>query len=369
MELSEHTYPNTDLIALSKTEFRDQDLFTRPCVVFGGSGFLGRELVKRIWQLQNHPPHWGGTVCVASRDEAKHSSLKETLSAEIGEGFKLKTKVCDIRDRRAVRKVLREVQPGVVIIASAMKQIDACQAAPEECIKTNIGGLVNILEEVEDLECVERVVFVSSDKALDPANVYGATKCLGEKLTLSKNSLRGRTRFQVVRYGNVFGSTGSIFPRIQEWLQKKTPLLLTSPSMTRYHMTSAQAVDTIFTSLVLPLPGVFIPALRAHAVADLFDLFQDPEVGIKEIGIRPGEKLHESLLSARETGFCRVVMEGTRTNPGVAWLCDPGLTLKGFLVNEQIPPHTRQGWVMNSRDDCISKEDLRTWLQTNGWLR
>lgn len=257
-------------------------------LVTGGAGFLGRALIRRLSQ---HGPR---EIVVASRDEVKHAEMRKAFPG-------ISYFVADVRDLQRLRRAAYGVD--VIIHAAAMKRVESCTFDPQEAIKTNIHGSQNIVEAAIDNE-VPIVVGVSSDKACNPANLYGCTKATMEHLFLSSNSynLAGVPRFSVVRYGNVLGSTGSIVPLFLE--QKKSgTLTVTDESMTRFVMTIDQAVDLIFQAMESIAPGLFLPiGIPAMRVIDIAKTIA-PEAEIKLIGARPEEKLHEAMYQNPDGSF------------------------------------------------------------------
>lgn len=331
-------------------------------LIFGGAGFLGKALIEDLLDGR-----FENEVTVASRDEAKHLALRERFPG-------VETRLCDIRDRVAVSRIIKKTEPHYIVIASALKQIDLCEREPGECVATNVQGLTNVLEEAQE-QGVSNVVFVSTDKACDPVNVYGSSKCLGERIAISERYNKYAQSIAVVRYGNVFGSTGSIFPLINGWKERKEPFRITDRQMTRFLMTVQDAVEAIHTALEsrrfsggTGAGGIYIPILRSHKVQDLMEILGGPDQEITEVGIRPGEKIHETLLSASEARRARPIFTGQQTKIDLSWSQDPGLTLKGFLYNPKFESRAAMAWEMTSGGfDEMSKEHLQKWLSEKGF--
>lgn len=273
-------------------------------LITGASGFLGSALVNR---LKNDP--LVERLCVLSRDEHKISRLAERYNGKAS----LRTFVGDIRDPQRMLYACRNVD--VVIHAAALKRIDAVVNESLELDKTNIRGTVNVLEAA--MECgVRKVLFVSSDKAAEPCNAYGCSKMMAECHAVGYNaySIPRGMAVSVVRYGNVFASTGSIFHVWRQCLDQKKLLLLTDPRMTRFHITMNQAVEFCLTSIQRMIGGdIFVPDLPAYQLYDLAVAFLEHFGIVKEqepisdyincIGLRPGgEKLAETMLSQEEPG-------------------------------------------------------------------
>lgn len=262
-------------------------------IIFGGSGSLGQTLINRL--------HKDNTIQVFSRDEAKHWTIKNKFNSD-----NLSFAVGDIRDRNRVKEMLLQFDPHVVIMASALKQVDTCELSPYESVQTNILGINNIICEVEDvmhrLKSLESVLMVSTDKACAPTNVYGMCKSISERLVLAKSKFIDTVKFIAVRYGNVLDSRGSILPLFKHQVQTQEFVTVTHPDMTRFLMTLDDSVDLITTALENADSGdTWIPKLKAMKIIDLAKIYADKyEKLIKFTGIRPGEKMHESLISDSE---------------------------------------------------------------------
>jgi FlaA1/EpsC-like NDP-sugar epimerase len=248
----------------------------------GGTGSFGQHFIEMT--LKHHKP---SRIIVLSRDEMKQWEMKKRyLDAPI-DWF-----LGDVRDLG--RLYWAFVGVDIVIHAAAMKIVPAAEADPFECIKTNILGAMNVIDAA--LECgVSRVVALSTDKAVAPINLYGATKLCSDKLFLAANAYRTSKgpRFDVVRYGNVMGSRGSVIPLFMEQA-KAGRLTITDPAMTRFMITLEQAVDLVWRALNSSGPRIHIPRLPAMNIMDIASVVA-PDAAYDVIGIRPGEKLHEQL--------------------------------------------------------------------------
>lgn len=266
-------------------------------LIFGGAGSLGTRLVETYLQGTNN------IIYVASRDEAKHWDLKN----KVLNNRNLHTHVVDMRDLPRVKQILSICNPTTIIIAGAMKQIDTCEFNPTESIATNILGIQNILDAIKEQSLfnvnskIERLCFVSTDKAANPINVYGMCKSIAEKLVIAASKHNEKVKYIVVRYGNVLASKGSIIPLVIE--QSRNPEVkeytLTDERMTRFVMTLDESVALINVALNNGKSGeIWIPKLSSMLIKDLLELFSEKtNKGIKVVGIRPGEKLHEILYS------------------------------------------------------------------------
>ncbi len=257
-------------------------------LVTGGTGSFGRAFVRRLLDESD-----AAKIIVFSRDEQKHYAMQQRFQDR-----RMRFFVGDVRDRDRLMRALNGVD--VVIHAAAMKHVPIAEYNPIEAIRTNIDGAANLIDAAID-RGVERVVALSTDKAASPVNLYGATKLCMEKLFVAANSYAGagQTRFDLVRYGNVVGSEGSVVPL---FLRQKAEgaLTLTEPSMTRFWIGMDRAVDLVMLALKEGRGGeVFIPKLPACTVEALAEAMA-PGVERRVIGIRPGEKFHETLITEDE---------------------------------------------------------------------
>lgn len=254
-------------------------------LITGGTGSFGKQCVKTI--LSKHEPQ---KIIVYSRDELKQYEMSLEFSSPVMRYF-----IGDVRDAARLKLAMRDVD--YVIHAAALKQIPAAEYNPMECIKTNIYGANNVIDIALESE-VEKVIALSTDKAVNPINLYGATKLAADKLFMAANNLAGglRTRFSVVRYGNVVGSRGSVVPFFQRLMEEgANELPITDPRMTRFWITLQQGVDLVLKSFARMQGGeIFVPKIPSMTIIDLAEALA-PRVTHKIIGIRPGEKLHEVM--------------------------------------------------------------------------
>lgn len=254
-------------------------------LITGGTGSFGKQCVKTI--LSKHEPQ---KIIVYSRDELKQYEMSLEFSSPVMRYF-----IGDVRDAARLKLAMRDVD--YVIHAAALKQIPAAEYNPMECIKTNIYGANNVIDIALESE-VEKVIALSTDKAVNPINLYGATKLAADKLFMAANNLAGglRTRFSVVRYGNVVGSRGSVVPFFQRLMEEgANELPITDPRMTRFWITLQQGVDLVLKSFARMQGGeIFVPKIPSMIIIDLAEALA-PRVTHKIIGIRPGEKLHEVM--------------------------------------------------------------------------
>lgn len=264
------------------------DLEGKTVLVTGGTGSFGTAMVHRL--LTEFSPR---KVVVFSRDEQKHFVMQSQVH-----DTRVRFFVGDVRDRDRLRRAFEGV--NIVFHAAAMKHVPLAEYNPIEAIRTNITGAENVIDAALD-RGVERVVALSTDKAVNPVNLYGATKLCMEKLFVAANSYRGArgTSFVLVRYGNVVGSKGSVVPLFAAQ-REKGELTLTDPRMTRFWISMEQALDLCLHGLAVGKGGeVFVPQIPATDLATLAEAIA-PGCHHKIVGIRPGEKLHETLITADE---------------------------------------------------------------------
>jgi UDP-N-acetylglucosamine 4,6-dehydratase len=267
------------------------DLTGKTVLVTGGTGSFGTHLVARL--LHEHQPR---AVRVFSRDELKQSELKRRF----GDDERLRLLIGDVRDLPRLERATRGVD--VIIHAAAMKHVDACEYNPFEAVMTNVIGSENVVSAAIEND-VPYTLALSTDKAVNPVNLYGATKLCAEKLTVQGNAYAADSpaRFACVRYGNVVGSRGSVVPLFKA--QAETGVVtITDPAMTRYWITLEAAVDFVLDSLDRMGGGeVFVPKIPSMRITDLAEALA-PGADHRVVGIRPGEKLHETLITEDESG-------------------------------------------------------------------
>ncbi|NKB17245.1 MAG: UDP-N-acetylglucosamine 4,6-dehydratase (inverting) [Pseudanabaena sp. CRU_2_10] len=254
-------------------------------LITGGTGSFGKQCVKTL--LRDRQPK---KVIVYSRDELKQYEMSQEFDSPIMRYF-----IGDVRDRDRIQLAMRGVD--YVIHAAALKHIPIAEYNPMECIKTNIDGSNNVIN--ASLECgVKKVIALSTDKAVNPINLYGATKLAADKLFVAANNIAGDliTRFAVVRYGNVVGSRGSVVPFFQKLVMEGAQEIpITDPRMTRFWITLQQGVDLVLNSFQRMQGGeIFVPKIPSMKMTDLAAALA-PNITLKIIGIRPGEKLHEAM--------------------------------------------------------------------------
>ena len=280
-------------------------------LVTGGTGSLGKVLVRRL--LSGEKKRTPKKVIVMSRDEGKQhdmrlSYLDKKVSTEevIYRNFQqvLEFRIGDIRSYKDVVSAMKDVD--IVINAAALKQVPTCEYFPDQAIETNSLGAHNLVRAIsEGHGNVETLVGISTDKASKPINVMGMTKALQERIIIAANILNQKTRFICVRYGNVIASRGSVIPLFHHQILNGGPVTLTVPKMTRFLLTLNQAVDTIFAALEKADRGeILVPNAPSVTVMNIAKaLIGKRKIDIEVIGMRPGEKMHEIMVSEEESGF------------------------------------------------------------------
>lgn len=269
-------------------------------LVTGGTGSFGKAFVSNL--LKSHDPK---KVIVFSRDELKQFEMKNQL----GEDSRLRYFIGDIRDKDRLMRAFTNVD--YIVHAAALKQVDTGEYNPREFILTNVIGSQNVVDAAID-SGVSRVIALSTDKASSPINLYGATKLTADKLFTAANvyGTNSHTFFSVVRYGNVMGSRGSIIPLFKDLAAKGMEIPITDKRMTRFWISLDQAVSFVQEAFREMSGGeLFVPRIPSMRITDLA-MALAPDSNIKEIGIRPGEKLHEEMISADDSR--RTVMQKNR---------------------------------------------------------
>jgi UDP-N-acetylglucosamine 4,6-dehydratase/5-epimerase len=256
-------------------------------LITGGTGSFGKQFIKTALKC-----HAAKKLIVFSRDELKQFDMRQAFSEQ--RYGSMRYFIGDVRDRDRLYRAMDGVD--IVIHAAALKQVPTAEYNPIEVIKTNVLGGSNIIDAAIDRN-VEKVIALSTDKAANPINLYGATKLCSDKLFVSANGYSGRhgTRFSVVRYGNVMGSRGSVIPFFQQ-MRATGVLPVTDPKMTRFWITLEQAVKFVLNCLDRMKGGeIFVPKIPSMSIVDLAHAIA-PECRLDIVGIRPGEKLHETMV-------------------------------------------------------------------------
>ncbi len=276
-------------------------------LVTGGTGSLGKVLIRRLLQGDLGDPE---QIVIFSRDEAKQHYLRleyQNRNVAVDDFLyknfhaKVSFRIGDIRSYPDVCAALKGMD--YVFNTAALKQVPSCEYFPHQAVETNIDGAQNIVRAIREHSLnVNTVVGISTDKACQPVNVMGMTKAIQERIFIKANLESPETRFVVVRYGNVMASRGSVIPLFHEQIRNGGPITITTSEMTRFLLTLNDAVDLIFAALKYGKAGdTMIPRIPAAKVTDVAKvIIEDRKIEIEEIGIRPGEKIHETLISEEE---------------------------------------------------------------------
>jgi UDP-N-acetylglucosamine 4,6-dehydratase/5-epimerase len=265
-------------------------------LITGGTGSLGQALTKRLLKLDVD------TVRIFSRNENKQIEMENSLNDS-----RLRFFLGDIRDSSRLVRATDDID--IVFHTAALKHVPKIEYNPSESIKTNVIGSQNVIDACL-ISNVEKAICVSTDKAVSPLNTYGATKLLMEKLFVTANNYldpkKYQTKFIGLRYGNVVGSSGSVIPKFIELLKNKNEIKITDPEMTRFSITMDEALDFILKATVLGKGSeIFIPKLKSYKIKDVTDALTEliGNYGNEIVGIRPGEKLHETLINKEEMRY------------------------------------------------------------------
>ena len=269
--------------------FKNQTL-----LITGGTGSFGKAFLHRILNKYSHIKK----VIVFSRDELKQHELSLSLNKKFND--KVRFFLGDIRDRDRLLSAFSGVD--YVIHAAALKQVTTAEYNPFEFIKTNILGAQNIVEAAIEKN-VKKIIALSTDKACSPINLYGATKLCSDKIFSASNNIFGKKNisFSVVRYGNVFASRGSVIPLFDHYAKNFGYLPITDKNMTRFNLSLEEAIDLVILSIEKSIGGeIFVPKIPSYRIIDLANAF-DSKIKKKIIGVRPGEKIHEELISTSDS--------------------------------------------------------------------
>jgi len=314
-------------------------------LITGGTGSLGKALIEHLLKETKVR-----RIAIYSRDELKQSALKNIY----GDSPRLRWFLGDIRDLERLKRALHGVE--YVIHAAALKQVDTGEYNPMEFIKTNVLGSQNVIEASIDAG-VKKVVALSTDKASSPINLYGATKLTADKLFVAANnySMAYGTSFSVVRYGNVMGSRGSVIPFFQELVKAGQPLPLTDLRMTRFWISIEQAAQFVMDSFDVMTGGeLYVPRIPSMKLIDLAKAIS-PNTEIKEIGMRPGEKLHEEMISLDDSR--RTLLLGSR------YVVMPVVAEWGYVAPQGVAMPENNPYRSDTNDNWMSEEDIRNYLK------
>jgi UDP-N-acetylglucosamine 4,6-dehydratase len=314
-------------------------------LITGATGSLGNALVETLLESSN-----ARRIIVFSRDELKQHEMRIKFS----NNSRLRWFLGDIRDLQRLKLAFKGVDS--VVHAAALKQVDAGEYNPMEFVKTNVIGTQNVIDAAIS-ENVKKVIGLSTDKASSPVNLYGATKLTGDKLLISANSYSKPqgTVFSVVRYGNVLGSRGSVISFFRSFAEMGKPIPITDLRMTRFAITINQAVDFVLNNLQEMQGGeLYVPKLPSIKIVDLIQAIA-PDTGLVTIGIRPGEKLHEEMIS----------MDDSRRalDLGRKYVVSPVIASWGFVLPEGKQLEEGFSYQSNSNDKWLNVEEIRELLE------
>ena len=305
-------------------------------LIIGGTGALGQALIKRY--------NKDNKIIIFSRDEHKHVNL-------MNEYDDLESHLGDIRDKDSIINCFNKFKPNVVINTAALKHVPICETNSVESVKTNILGHQNVIESIREFNEIETLIFVSTDKACKPINIYGMCKAISEKLHSNYAETETDTKVVTVRYGNVLESTGSVIPYFKQLLRDGSDFLpITHPDMTRFLITLDDAVELIDWTYNHPFSHgkIAVPKIKSMKMVDLarclIKNYGDNSIELKTVGIRPGEKLHEEMISEEEW---------FRTEEYENYL----------ITNKNIKTDL---WCYNSKDTLMDKEEAYKFLKDSG---
>jgi len=322
-------------------------LDNKSILITGGTGSFGRAFVRTV--LAKYPNV--RRLVIYSRDELKQYEMSQEFSPQ--EHKALRYFIGDIRDQDRLRRALEGIE--IVVHAAALKQVPAAEYNPFECIKTNVMGAQNMIEACLD-SGVRNVVALSTDKAAAPINLYGATKLCSDKLFTAANNITGSRdlRFSVVRYGNVMGSRGSVIPFFQA--QRANGFFpITDPTMTRFNISLDEGVEMVLWALENALGGeIFVPKIPSYRILDVAEAV-GPECELRVVGIRPGEKIHEEMITASDS------LNTVDLGPYYAILPSAGEYLPDEYVAKRGGSLVEPGFAYNSgtNPDFLTVEALR----------
>jgi UDP-N-acetylglucosamine 4,6-dehydratase/5-epimerase len=318
-------------------------------LITGGTGSFGHKFVEKALKSEKYD-----RIIVFSRDEMKQFYMAERFGADP----RLRFFIGDIRDEQRIKRALHGVD--VVIHAAATKIVPTAEYNPTECIKTNVLGAMNLIEALHDSD-VSKVVALSTDKASAPINLYGATKLASDKLFISANLYNAKKhKLSVVRYGNVMGSRGSVIPFFQRQLESNQPFTITDERMTRFMITLDEAVEMVEDAIQDMEGGeLYIRKIPSMNIVDILHAIE-PNADYKLIGIRPGEKLHEQMISVEESRFTYEYEHYFKVLPDLNnWSTDPKFIKGGKKVSAEFC------YTSDNNTKWMSRASLSAWMKEN----
>ena len=322
-------------------------------LITGGTGSFGKCFTK--YALTHYHPK---KIIIYSRDEFKQFIMQNEFK-ELNKENRLRFFIGDVRDRERLKRAFEGVD--YVIHAAALKQVPSCEYNPDEAIKTNIHGAQNVIDAALDCGSVKKVVALSTDKAVNPVNLYGGTKLVSDKLFIAANAYAGSKDicFSIVRYGNVAGSRGSVIPFFHKILQNGgRELPITDYRMTRFWISLTEGVELVIKALEEATGGeTFISKIPSFKVTDLAKAML-PDCKMPEIGIRPGEKLHEIMVTVEDSATTYEYDKHFIVYPQVVWNDKQKINLSGKKVEDGF------AYSSGSNREWLGVEDIRKLLET-----
>ncbi|ASV69836.1 polysaccharide biosynthesis protein [Cytobacillus sp. FSL W7-1323] len=321
-------------------------------LVTGGTGSWGYELVEQLLFLQPKE------IRILSRNESNQFSMKEAFDHHPSLHFL----IGDIKEKDAMIEATQGVH--YVFHLAALKHVPVCEDQPIEALKSNVIGTQNVID-AAIINKVERVVYISTDKASNPSNFYGLSKAMGEKLIIHANTLNSATKFVCIRGGNVLGTNGSVIHVFKRQIQEKGKVGITDPRMTRFFLTVEEAIKLVFKATFESIGGeTFVMKMPACKITDLADLLIEasgkPNIGTEILGVRPGEKIHELLLSDYESTM-------TVTYDDEYYVILPSIHIDGLKAYyKDYQPINLEEY--NSGQSLMDKEELRKMLKKGGFI-
>ncbi len=322
-------------------------------LITGGTGSWANELVKQL--LESYSPT---EIRLYSRGEQKQVEMKHRF----GGNPILKFVVGDVRDSDRLEMASKDI--NYIFHTAALKHVPVCEENPWEAVLTNIQGTKNVTDAAIKNK-VAKVILISSDKAVDPLNLYGTTKQCAEKLIIAANNLSKSTRFVCVRGGNVLGTAGSVVPLFREQIRKNNEITLTDDRMTRFYLTLKQAIHLVFKSIENSIGGeVFVLNMPATKITDMAKVMisnlGDSTTKIRRIGVRPGEKMHEVLISRYESE--RTLEEGSY------FIILPNIPIDGIAEKYSLGKKVSFEEFTSENTRQLLKDDVQKMLDEDGWL-
>jgi UDP-N-acetylglucosamine 4,6-dehydratase (inverting) len=318
-------------------------------LITGGTGSFGHTFVPMT--LAKYNPK---KLVIFSRDEMKQWEMAKLY----GDDDRVRFFIGDVRDKDRLHRALNGI--NYVVHAAATKIVPTAEYNPFECVKTNVIGAMNLIDACID-QGVKRVVALSTDKASSPCNLYGATKLVSDKLFIAGNSYSGEqnARFSVVRYGNVMGSRGSVIPFFMTQVDKGV-LPITDPCMTRFMITLEQGVDLVWHAFDDMVGGeIYVKKIPSMKITDIAQAVS-PSAQQEVVGIRPGEKMHEQMISPEDAPHTYEYADHYKILPAInGWSLDPNRINGGRLVASDF------SYTSNNNPQWMSVETLRNWIDTN----